>query len=34
MWLVKKHDPPYEQWLIGMGVGAVVFIIVVGGHCC
>jgi hypothetical protein len=34
MWLEKKRDPPYEQWLVGMGVGSVLFLIIVGGRGC
>jgi hypothetical protein len=34
MWLAKKRDPPYEQWLVGMGAGSVLFIIIVGGRGC
>jgi hypothetical protein len=29
---ICTHDPPYEEWLVGMGAGAVPFIIVVGGR--
>ena len=31
--LICTHNPPYDQWLVGMGVGAVPFIIIRGhGH--
>jgi hypothetical protein len=31
---ICTHDPPYEQWLVGMGAGAVPFLVVVGARGC
>jgi hypothetical protein len=31
---ICTHNPPYEQWLVGMGAGAVPFLIIVGGCGC